>query len=68
MIYEAKQFKLSGLNGISNETRGIHLSVRTMRGVDWVSCYQDPLSRQLSNHWLALVEPDIFLSSRSIIG
>jgi Fe-Mn family superoxide dismutase len=30
------------------------VSVGKMRGVGWAICYQDPATRQLSNHWISL--------------
>jgi Fe-Mn family superoxide dismutase len=32
------------------------VSVGKMRGVGWAICYQDPLSGQVSNHWITLHE------------
>jgi superoxide dismutase len=32
------------------------VSVGKMRGVGWAICYQDPTTRQLSNHWITLHE------------
>ena len=32
------------------------VGVGKMRGVGWAMCYQDPLTKQLSNHWITLHE------------
>lgn len=32
------------------------IGVAKMRGVGWAICYQDPLSKRLSNHWISLHE------------
>ena len=32
------------------------VSVGKMRGVGWAICYQDPVNRTLSNHWITLHE------------
>jgi Fe-Mn family superoxide dismutase len=32
------------------------VGIGKMRGVGWAICYQDPASRQLSNHWITLHE------------
>ncbi|MGH8608904.1 MAG: Fe-Mn family superoxide dismutase [Gammaproteobacteria bacterium] len=32
------------------------MGVAKIRGVGWAICYQDPLSKRLSNHWITLHE------------
>ncbi len=32
------------------------VSIGKMRGVGWAICFQDPMSRRLSNHWVTLHE------------
>lgn len=32
------------------------IGVAKIRGVGWAICYQDPLSKRLSNHWITLHE------------
>jgi hypothetical protein len=32
------------------------IGVAKIRGVGWAICYQDPLSKRLSNHWITLQE------------